>query len=693
MSFYSIQKLANAFNIREKGKFLISLVYVFNTYFILLVDGGQLGIMLAYGVLPLAVESIIKFKFYKTLTVLSIITIFDPRFLLLSIILGLLLSKFNFHKIFKLLGVLVFVLLINFYWLLPVLKLGGVNAPTFVSSLKLVTIKDSLLLYQPHWPYNQFGKVTEPAFLFLIFPILLVVSNLIKPNKFKIYLTFLFLFFVFLAKGESRPFGEFYSYIMDNFPFASIFRDSTKFFPPLLITFSLIISQYYDVLKNKVLLYLIPIFLILPLVHGLLTGLNYNLKGLSDVKEIFNLKKITLDPNNFSRTAYIPEKPQLAFQTEQNQAIDGRVLVNYLPFASDNYGSEDRFNFMLRNHYINYFKSLGIKNLVYFLNGETLTAKIDNPMPEKYFIDKLAVVIGSPIGVEKLVPEYGVLFLEDGTTSLKSLLEKTPDKLFFILNNKNREDLVNSYFSDRFIDFSKIPDNKWAKYDNNDYLIWKYQLLIREIDTREINFGKGIVFSTIKDEEIKYMFNSDNSGKHTFLFRTLAGKDSQGISVNNKPVKLEQGNIFKWKSQELDLTKGQNEIIIKNKGGFNVISTAFLISSDEYKQSLGAINSKLNNFSIFNLNSKLPASKISFEPKIGWMIWNTSFDKRWNLGGQNPVVINSMTNGFEINEPTGNGSPNFTPQKYLDLGIKISLASVLAIIMSYFVYAIYKKRS
>ena len=57
-------------------------------------------------------------------------------------------------------------------------------------------------------------------------------------------------------------------------------------------------------------------------------------------------------------------------------------------------------------------------------------------MPEKYYIDKLAVVVGSPIGVEKLVPEYGVLFLEDGKTNIENLFRIPSDNLFFYLNRK-----------------------------------------------------------------------------------------------------------------------------------------------------------------------------------------------------------------------------------------------------------------
>jgi len=399
----------------------------------MLVDGGQLGIMLAYSTFPLAIESILNLNFFRTTFILSLIAVFDPRIFLIAVLTGSLLDKLNFKKILKFVPILLFVLLINLYWILPILKVGSVEVTTFVSELKLTSAINGLFLYQPHWPYNQFGKTTNPSILFVIVPVLLVISSLIKPSKEKFYWLALFIFFAFLVKGESKPFGFIYSEFINNIKFMSVFRDSTKFFAPLLIVYSLLVSRFYDELKNKYLILVIPILFLVPLIPGLIVGGKNNLKGASNVDSLIGLKKDVFDDDSFSRTVYIPQKPQLAFQTERSQAIDGRVLVNYLPFASDNYGSEDRFNFMLRDSYLNYFRSLGIRHAVLISDQKPEIAKIENSMPEKYYIDKLAVVVGSPVGVQDLVPEYGVVFIEDGKADLEDLLKIPNNNLFFYL--------------------------------------------------------------------------------------------------------------------------------------------------------------------------------------------------------------------------------------------------------------------
>ncbi len=43
-------------------------------------------------------------------------------------------------------------------------------------------------------------------------------------------------------------------------------------------------------------------------------------------------------------------------------------------------------------------------------------------------------------------------------------------------------------------------DNEWARYTSDDYLMWKYQLLIRGVDLKEFDFNSGIAFSTEEGE-------------------------------------------------------------------------------------------------------------------------------------------------------------------------------------------------
>ena len=695
LSIYSIQRLAKSFNFGDKGKFLMGLIYLFNTYFILLIDGGQLGVMLAYAMFPLAIESIVNLSFFRTTVTLSILAMFDPRFFLMAVFCGLLLTRFKLSTITKITPILLAVLLINFYWLYPLLKVGSSGITTFVSELKLTSLLNSIFLYQPHWPNNVFGKITYPSFLFLTIPLLFVLAIFIKPTKEKSYWSLIFLIFAFLVKGETDPFGSVYIYILNNFSFTSAFRDSTKFFAPLIVVYSFIVSRFYDDIKNKYLIWIIPIMFLTPLIPGLIYGNHNNLTGSSNVKDMLELKSKLKDESKFLRTIYIPSKPQLAYQTENNQAIDGRVLTDYLPFAADNYGSEDRFNFMLRDTYINYFRSLGIKNVVYLSENKSvkpIVANIENSMPEKYYIDKLAVVVGSPIGVEKLVPEYGVLFLEDGKTNIENLFRIPSDNLFFYLNRKSINDLVISGLKDNFIAPSSFENNSWARYTSDDYLTWKYQLLIRDIDTKDINYDSGIIMSTVKEETTTVKINLNSGTNYKIFIRGVAGKDSQGVYVNEVLYKIPNNNIFSWVEHDFKPEKETNEIIIENNGGFNVIGQVLVIEDEKYKEYYKETSQKLEKYKIYNLDSKLPESKISYDFKKGWLILNQSYHNLWKYGEKSPLAINSITNGFFVEENDFNNAVSFEGQKVLDLGVKITLASILVLIVSYFGYALYKKR-
>src|SRR3989344_1213942 len=71
--------------------FFTSLVYGLNTYFLLLLDGGQVGVALAYGLFPLTFTLLLKLiqyngkkSFLATLAFLLLLTLFDPRFTLIA---------------------------------------------------------------------------------------------------------------------------------------------------------------------------------------------------------------------------------------------------------------------------------------------------------------------------------------------------------------------------------------------------------------------------------------------------------------------------------------------------------------------------------------------------------------------------------------------------------------------------------
>lgn len=72
---------------------IASILYVFNTYYLLVVDGGQVGIALAYGLFPVLLVQLIelvkkpdKNNFWISLTVSLLMCLIDPRFFIVAVI-------------------------------------------------------------------------------------------------------------------------------------------------------------------------------------------------------------------------------------------------------------------------------------------------------------------------------------------------------------------------------------------------------------------------------------------------------------------------------------------------------------------------------------------------------------------------------------------------------------------------------
>src|SRR3990167_8934505 len=108
----------------------MSVIYIFNTYYLLLVDGGVVGVVVAYGIFPVSLFFLKRFSdrlgysdFWKAMLAWELLTIFDPRIsaicfgalILWKILEGNLKSKQIMGLLF--LGVSIF--MINAYWLWP----------------------------------------------------------------------------------------------------------------------------------------------------------------------------------------------------------------------------------------------------------------------------------------------------------------------------------------------------------------------------------------------------------------------------------------------------------------------------------------------------------------------------------------------------------------------------------------------
>lgn len=696
--------------------FFSSLIYSLNTYFILLVDGGQPGVTLAYGLFPISFyfvkklideNNIINFFFAYLFSMLLCVA--DPRVyvvLILTLFIWTVLEK----KSLKSLVILqIPVLLSNLYWLYPMLMIGTNNTGSGVASLQTTSLLNSLFLYSPHWPDNVFGKIVPPPFYFFLIPILLFGSFWFseKHKSIKI-IGILFLIFAFLSKGTTSPLGEIYNFLVNKIQFGIAFRDSSKFFSPLMLLGGILIGATVDSLKKymtiKFIVFIYILFLIWP---ALLGRLNFNLSNRAvndDLNKIYiNLKK---DESTF-KSLWFPEKNPASYETNDKPAVDARELVKLNSIRAIN-ASNDPFNFLNDANFPNKLARLGIKyiflsgdprninpneselkdwNTIAKLVSENLNLKklnwgttftvyeISDVLPRLYKVDSLVGVIGPSIEMD--VP---AIYFEDGKLDPKQLEGKSSKSVKLFFNGKGEQDLQFSFLQEFFVGTGNDKLNQWAYYSQDDYLKAKYELLLRDIKYNDFDYGKGLSFSTQKGETIKFKFNVKENGEYILAVRKMNDRNKFEWEIVNNKVKIEN------KSFEYEIINDKN---------ISVVNLVALIPKEDFDKAQKLTKVFVDHFGVTNnvktekfdwdtpdiqnegtLKYKLAPDQTGF-----WIILNENYNSLWQLrkGAEifKSIPINSEVNGFYF-EPTWNNLHiEFSGQDYFRWGLYHSLTAIL----------------
>lgn len=725
---------ARCLKLSKNIQFFTSLVYVLNTYFLLLIDGGQVGIALAYGIFPFVILTWKSFfdkksvkSFFLLLLLTYILCLADPRILAIAFIFIVMwqfllaVSEMSFKYIKSLIWVIVAGILlipINLFWLLPLIRGGFTGISTAVSDLQLTSLLNSLLLFAPNWPSNLYGKVVAPYFYFVLVPVLAFSGFIFKKTDKKYYIfAFLFLFFAFIAKGTTPPLGYLYEFLISKIPFGSIFRDSTKFFMPLTLIAGMLIGNTFDKLsvlfKNMAfrvaifgLFYLYLISLIAPAITG---KLNFNLSGRAESVDYTTIAThLNADAEKFN-SIWFNDKPQIAFQTQDKPALSANQLVSFRPFAAINTG-EDAYNFLNNPAFVNLFKIFGVKYVV--MSGDPRNIypnetdnknwneenklvsetsgllkqnwgtqipvyKIENSRPMVYSTPKMYLVVGPDLTPTNDIPP--VIYAEDGKFNPNILEDASLDSLKIVYNGGNKVDLAMSFLQNYFKSVTSA-NSEWAVYTSDQYLKYKYQLLIKNYNFDDFDYGKGIAFSTKEGEKIKFYFNIPSNGNYIIAKR---------FGTLKKPK-------LAWTFESKQLKAGNFEYDISNSSGIEVLNSVAVVPQSEFEKASLLADKYLTNFGILyvpgivsNLHNVDSFSTGKYKVTNGdhWLIVTQNFDKDWVSYPANiHLPVYSMINGFYINN--NDVKIEFAGQKYADLGIKISGASLLILFGAYAVYAL-----
>lgn len=715
--------LAKYLRFSKTTQFFSILVYLLNTYYLLVIDGGQMGVALAYGIFPFIIllgrkmlDGISINSFFIFLFSSFILTAVDPRVFVVAFVCMVVWQILeNWKKIWILILAGVLLIPLNLYWIYPALKIGSQGISLDVVGLQLSSILNALFLYAPHWPGNEFGKVIQPAFYFALVPLLIFGSFLFKQkNRTFLNLCLVFLFSAFVSKGSTPPLGGFYDLVVNKIPLGFAFRDSSKFFIPVVLFGGILIGETLERLKSKIKILpaIVYVFLLLLIGPAILGKLSFVLSGKEAGNDFEKIYRNLKDESGFFRTMWFPQRHPLAFETMEKPVLDARELVTFAPFAQMN-ASEDVFNFLNNQKFPGWLKRFGVKYLIFSGDPRNLTPtqkdienwekvkklagespglikmdwgtnfpiyKIENPLPRFYKVNSLIAVVGPYLDSER--PS---VYFEDGKLDPKLLEGKNPDSIKLYFNGKDNLDLTASFLRKYFVSAGEAVDSHWAYYPHQKYLKAKYELLIRGVAYRDFDYGKGIAFSTQKGEAMKFKFNVDQDGDFVLAARLIAqGAKSLG-----------------WKLEEKNLKKGKMEYEVVNQSGLEVFNVVALIPKKDFDEATRLGESLIKNFGVIrekDLSSDdweeagvTPEGILKYKFNPGstgyWIIFPDSYHPLWKFKEGieyfDSVPVYSAINGFYFDPKWGDLHIEFDGQRIFRWGVYFSVISVLGLSIVY----------
>jgi len=359
-----------------------SLIYTTNTYILMVVGGGQIGVALAYALSPLVFLSLInspteknrkKAKFWLLpIIVTALQLMFDPRVFILTLVLtaaGILFlftgnSNLLREKISANLKILLGALLLNSYWIISNLTIYREQYREATDQITLAyfsfaTFSNTLSLLHPNWPENIFGKIYFMKAPFLVIPILAFLGFLFSKKRLSrnlwfsetkiiCFWGFVALLGAFLAKGVQPPLPQVY-FLLSKIPGFYAYRDPTKFYLFTALAYSILIpwslfrlakasnkilirlkmSGFNKLAFNLILLggILVWALLIKPAWLGQIKG---TFKPKTVPRAYLSYKDFILDKPEGTVSLWIPRRQRFGFYAENYPALESETIWGQL---------------------------------------------------------------------------------------------------------------------------------------------------------------------------------------------------------------------------------------------------------------------------------------------------------------------------------------------------------------------------
>lgn len=667
--FYGMKKLCFLYGIKDWAYAIATLLYLTNTYILLLIDGGQIGLVLAYGLIPLIFVSYKKYfevnsfkNLFPSIGLIIILSYFDIRmcFLIFLLILadgvqGLILSR-NIRKIKSYLFAgglsLVFLIGAHLFWIWPSIFTKSPQLPitynrvSQVDFLSFANISHAFYLLQPHWPKNIFGKIDpiRPEFIFI--PILVFLAPLLrKKDSILSFWLIISLISVLLIKGINEPFAQIYPWLFAHIPGFSFFRDPTKFFFLLALSYSVLVgftaqeilnSSRIRPLVKKMFILTILLYLIVltrPVFNNQTTGL---FSKPENVPEYLNLASFIKNENNFSRILWIPKKPSLGYYSTPHPSLNAIDLASKRPFSAGVVGTYETLNFLREATYSGQLLGLaGVSHIVYpYLDPKRDEINTDNVVYHYQFLDQLSNlswtngrnklvsvptidvkeyqdrffiapniwwVIGSDDLYKKFVEnsslklsKNALVFIEQYSGLGKRIEELKNIKI--ILNKKTSIDLAASFidpeslmFPAKSLDFEPNVSG-WWKREAADLVRWRDFLQNKYgLDNQDFDLGGG--WAVAEGDRSLLVKEKKLEKNKMILARVMESSRSGELTfmqdeeivgkINTKTNVKQEGNV-RW--FEVGKLFSNDNLIILTSGDINVINSLAILSTEDWNK-------------------------------------------------------------------------------------------------------------
>lgn len=339
--------------------FVGALIFTYNTYFLSILTQGHVFLPLGFIWGTFAFLSFIylletKKRLFIPITALLLFASGSVDFRTFYIVSGVILLYFLYNQffleknwrsfkenLFLFISVSILLLALNIYWIIPNIITGTLASNEFLNRPLIegnfYNIQNVNTLFYPFWTgIETTWFVAQPILIhFWLLPIVVFLGLIVgRRNKQIFFFGLLALVGIFLAKQNSAPFGQIYTFFYDHIPGFSAFREAGKFYFLIVLSYSVLIGYFalwlFNYLKNHkfakyiiiFLIVLLPLWNTVPFLTGSIGTVFVPKTIPGDIKKI---DKFLAEQEEHSRVFWMNIDHRWVISSDKNSVIPGNI--------------------------------------------------------------------------------------------------------------------------------------------------------------------------------------------------------------------------------------------------------------------------------------------------------------------------------------------------------------------------------